>query len=313
MQFAVDSGELDYSWGLMITRFSETGVSLLLYGSYIPFFLIAAYTLSRRWKNPGIKLLMIASCLMAVLGTIQLGVNVAITVATARFFQQVIRAQILNEPDFLYPLTTIQNFTFVTNVFVTDSFLLYRCYVIWAFQRKILVLPVLLMVSTFVSASVAFSGFGDLRIPYDLAAATNLVLTASIAGRIMWIRRAASLVGLDDTLRGRYSLAIRIILESGVIYAIATTAMIVIVSVDDFRVYNIGVGVAGQLMNIIPTFTLMYVGLNNTVERGPTQSTRGTPSNQDSRIRLSARALDSWRESDIIVIGRNREQDCGGV
>ncbi|KAF7333369.1 hypothetical protein MVEN_02352500 [Mycena venus] len=313
MQLTVDSGEFDYSWGLMVTILSETGVSLLLYGRYIPFFLIAAYTLSRRWKTPGIKLLVIASCVMAVLGTIQLGVSVAITVTTARFFQQVIRGQILNEPNFLHPLVTIQNFTFVINVFVTDSFLLYRCYVIWAFQKKVLILPVLLMVSTFVTGIVAFNGVADLRIPYGLGAATNLVLTASTAGRIMWIRRAASLVGLDDTLRDRYSLAIRIILESGAIYAIGTTAMMVIATFNILRVYDIGIGVAGQLMNIIPTFTLMYVGLNNTVECHPTQSPPGTSYIQDSPIRSSARTpFESWRELGIIK-GGNREQNSGGV
>jgi hypothetical protein len=69
------------------------------------------------------------------------------------------------------------------------------------------------------------------QITFGLVAATNIVLTAltgksvySIvdiqclksrsAGRILWIRRAASHVGLDCTLRSRYNTAI------GVMYAI---------------------------------------------------------------------------------------------
>jgi hypothetical protein len=68
------------------------------------------------------------------------------------------------------------------------------------------------------------------KITFGLVAATNLVLTAltgklvySIvniqclksrsAGRILWIRRAASHVGLDCTLRSRYNTAIGIMYE----------------------------------------------------------------------------------------------------
>ncbi|KAJ7854773.1 hypothetical protein B0H13DRAFT_1903518 [Mycena leptocephala] len=152
---------------------------------------------------------------------------------------------------------------------------LYRCYVIWGFHKKIVIVPALLILSTFimgvVAPTVTNSAVNDVKqITLGLAAVTNLVLTAltgestRTAGRILYIRRAASHVGLDRTLQNRYSAAIGIILESGAIYCITAIFLVITVSVYDSGIHNIGIGVAEQLINIIPTFTLVYVGLNNT-------------------------------------------------
>lgn len=126
-------------------------------------------------------------------------------------------------------------------------------------------------------------------------------LNSSPAGRILWIRREASYVDLDSTFRGRYNRAIGIMyglrlvkenalvlilfyrLESGAVYFIAAISMVVFVSLNDkiFSVgFGIGFGIAQQLLvssvhyqgyssvlpvqNIIPTFTLVYIGRKKT-------------------------------------------------
>lgn len=78
------------------------------------------------------------------------------------------------------------------------------------------------------------SAVGDKRIPFSLAIATNLVLTSLTgnfldlstfsahpiawpAGRILWIRRAASLVAVDNTFSNRYNRAIGLMYEFKVI------------------------------------------------------------------------------------------------
>ncbi|KAJ7913715.1 hypothetical protein B0H13DRAFT_2326103 [Mycena leptocephala] len=208
---------------------------------------------------------------MATLGTIQLAATFATAVATARSFQQVFRGQILDQPTFSRPFTMILDFTIVINGLVTDSFFLYRCYVIWGLQKKVLVLPVVLILSTIIIGILGLMGFADIRIAYGLTIATNLVLTTLIAGRIMWIRRAASFVGLDKTLRERYNRAMGMILESGAIYCVGVIAVIAII--NDPTVYNAAWGAMGQLMNIIPTFSLVYVGLKNAGDSGPTHNT----------------------------------------
>ncbi|KAJ7935816.1 hypothetical protein B0H13DRAFT_2304311 [Mycena leptocephala] len=279
MSYSVDSEDFDSSWRLMISLFSETAVSLLLYGIYLAFFLLAIYTLSRRRRVPGIKILMVLSCVMAALGTTQVAVIVAATVINAHFIQRVVSAQASNQPGVLLTLGRATSVTFAINGFAADSLFLYRCYVIWGFRWKILILPVVLMISTLVLGilwGAPVSHIGDVRIAYGLGAATNLLLTA---GRILWIQRAAAHTSLDNTVNRRYNMAMTIILESGAIYCIGAIFLSITASRSegdlmfrDLTSHYTVIGIGGQLVNIIPTFTLVYVGLKNTVDYDRTAS-----------------------------------------
>ncbi|KAJ7830769.1 hypothetical protein B0H13DRAFT_2371804 [Mycena leptocephala] len=100
--------------------------------------------------------------------------------------------------------------------------------------------------------------------PFVLGASTNLVLTAFTAGRILWIWHATSHVGFNKPLRNRYNTAIKVIIESGVIYSTAAIFLAITTLVDN-SLYYVGTAATQQLVNIIPTFTLVYVGLKNAV------------------------------------------------
>jgi hypothetical protein len=150
MSYNVDSEDFDSSWRLMISLFSETAVSPIKYvdhvrrlisarfhfsftvgnllllrlikaksgpmtGIYLAFFLLAIYTLSRRRKVPGIKILMVLSCVMAALGTTQVAVIVAATVINAHFIQRVVSAQASNQPGVLLTLGRATSVTFAIN------------------------------------------------------------------------------------------------------------------------------------------------------------------------------------------------------
>ncbi|KAF7358557.1 hypothetical protein MVEN_00907200 [Mycena venus] len=209
---------------------------------------------------------------MAIVGSTQMAIDLALTVETARLHQEIVHTQVSNEhglrmqplwPTLLRGLDMAQNFMFLMNNFITDLFFLYRCYVIWGFSKKPIILPVLLMSSTLVMGILwcaPRTSVRDLRVPYILGAATNLVLTALTAGRILWIRREASHVTLDNTFRSRYNRAIGIILESGAIYCLSIIFVVIGASLND-EIFVIGFGTGQQLINIIPTFTLVYIGL----------------------------------------------------
>ncbi|KAF7328754.1 hypothetical protein MVEN_02504100 [Mycena venus] len=271
MEYTVDSEAFDSLWYFVINTLSQTAVSLVLYGVYVNLFLFSLYTLSRR-KTTGTKLLMIASCVMAVVGSTQMALDVAVTVAGGRLFQRIVREQVLITlplGDLVLPtLQTAQNIAFAINngtSLITDSIFVYRCYVIWGFQKKIIILPSLLMLSTLVVGiwgSTGAATVADTRILFSLGAATNLVLTTSTAGRILWIRRAAAHVTLDSTVRSRYSRAIVILLESGAVYCIAAIFGVISVSLNN-EIWSIGYGIGQQLLNIIPTLTLVYIGLKD--------------------------------------------------
>ncbi|KAF7364566.1 hypothetical protein MVEN_00325600 [Mycena venus] len=248
----------DYLWNNAIQQMERAGVSLLLYGIYVCLFLLSLHTLSRR-KYPGRTLLIVASCVIAFVGTTAMAVDVILAVIATRLLWQLVHEQVLNELGLQQTLGGVLWIISVINNFLTDCLFLYRCYVIWGRRREVIVLPGLLIVTTL---AIGISPVTQTMITLVLAMTTNVTLTTLTAGRILWMQRDASRLCLDQTLRSRYSIAIKLILESGAIYCIA--AMVLFIGLMGYRdIYFIGGGIAQQLLNIIPTFTLVYVGLNH--------------------------------------------------
>ncbi|KAF7340721.1 hypothetical protein MSAN_02100400 [Mycena sanguinolenta] len=271
MQYGADySEDLKPSWNLMIALFCETAAALILYGIYLAFFVLSVYTLSRRQRTPGTTLLIIVSCAMAVLGTAQVVVIFAAAAVDGRFVQHLVYGEAAIQPALLTTLGRVVSVLFATNNLVGETLFLYRCYVIWGSQWRVIVLPASLMVPTFVIA-ILWGGpptpHADVRIAYTFGAATNLILTASTSGRILWIQHVTSRAGLRNTARKRARVAIGVILESGAMYCIGAIFLALSApyqSQGSLTFHYTAIGIAGQLLNIIPTFTLVYVGLKNT-------------------------------------------------
>ncbi|KAJ6510943.1 hypothetical protein C8R45DRAFT_1207738 [Mycena sanguinolenta] len=240
----VVSSPSESPWSFLMKVLSVAGVSLVLYGIYLNLFLLSIYILARRRKTHGIKLLMAWSCLFAVVGTAQVAGTIVRTVAAARFVQEsdLSQVQVSKPGNFM---SVGQDVLGAMNNFATDSLYLYRCYVIWEHRWKVLILPGLFMFATF-------------------GVATNLIFTTLTAGRLLWIRRTASSVGANNQLRSRCNRAIGIVLESGAIYCIATIFFLITASLHESEAYAIELGFGTQLLNLIPTFTLVYVGLDDT-------------------------------------------------
>jgi len=152
-------------------------------------------------------------------------------------------------------------------------------------------LPALLMLLTFaVGILPPGTAVSDVRIPFGLGAATNLVLTALTAGRILWIRHATLQVALDSKFRSRCNRAIGLILESGAVYCIAAIFLVISASLNR-EIYSVGYGIGQQVLNIIPTFTLVYVGLNDTVANSASGSSGKALADQYTPSRLVARTV----------------------
>ncbi|KAF8146396.1 hypothetical protein K438DRAFT_1869616 [Mycena galopus ATCC 62051] len=191
---------------------------------------------------------------------------------------------------------------------ISDSIFMYRCYVIWDSQTRPLILPVLLMLSTLVVEILGLPGTsGYAEGPtLILAAATNLVITAFTAGRILYIQRAASHVALDHQIRGRYTRAVVMILESGAINCVVAISL-AITSFLNGEIFSIASAVGPRVLNIIPTFTLVYIGLSN-MQHSP-------PADEDSRDcfnRPSTRHTPSYsvrRSSWPVVLDIKMEYD----
>ncbi|KAJ7888631.1 hypothetical protein B0H14DRAFT_2693203 [Mycena olivaceomarginata] len=284
MQGTSNSRSFDSSWHLMLNLFAATGVSLLLYGVYINLFLLSVYTLARRRNGSGKKFLLAASCVIAVVATTQMALIIAQAILTARSVQQLLHAQVIDHPRLVKTLQTAQLSLGVINKW------LYRCYVIWGYQWKVVILPAMFILTTFVVGIWASQtrGVAKAQIVYSLWMATNLVLTALTAGRILWTRHATSYDRVDSTLR------VRLILESGAIYCVGITVLLFSVSVKDVEVFAIGLGLTSQLLNIIPTFTLVYVGLADTAGKSHPESDRKTS--------LPWAAVRLWQPTSVLDI-----------
>ncbi|KAJ7248834.1 hypothetical protein B0H12DRAFT_1122947 [Mycena haematopus] len=129
--------------------------------------------------------------------------------------------------------------------------------------------------------------------------ATNLSLTALTAGRLLWIRRTTSCVDVKNRFRARCNRAIGLILESGAIYCIVMIFLLITVSLNAQEMYGIEAGFASQLINIIPTFTLVYVGLDDRVNESRLDKDLNTPPPGET---ASSSAVHSWQSSRVLDI-----------
>ncbi|KAF7340768.1 hypothetical protein MSAN_02105400 [Mycena sanguinolenta] len=277
-------------WSSLMDVFFKTGVSLALYGIYICLFILSIYILARRRETRGTKLLMTWSCVIAVMATIRIAVTISEAVKTARIVEGVLSTQILKP----LKLTVWPEFVLITvNNFVADFLYLYRCYVIWDCRWRIIILPGLFVISSF---AVGIGGqhvakaqiITKTQLAYSLAVAANLVITSFTAGRLLWIRRTASCVDAKNSFRARCNRAIGLVLQSGAMYCAAVISLLIAASLKASEAYVIEQGFGSQLVNIIPTFTLVYVGLDDTVDKSHLEDNPDAPRSRRTASRLVA-------------------------
>ncbi|KAJ6523159.1 hypothetical protein B0H19DRAFT_1085785 [Mycena capillaripes] len=154
---------------------------------------------------------------MTIVGTAAMAINIALAIFSARTAQQIVHgevAQLLNGLRYQETLAI---------AFAITSMPVISC--------GISVVSLLRHIPKKISVSLQ-----DTTITYGLAAASNVVLTAltvfealtiHVAGRILWMRRDASHIPVDKILRLRCNMAIRLILESGVIYCIGAIVFLI--------------------------------------------------------------------------------------
>ncbi|KAF7302805.1 hypothetical protein MKEN_01242300 [Mycena kentingensis (nom. inval.)] len=182
--------------------------------------------------------------------------------------------------DRVHSLNVVWNFlediALVTNNLVTDGVLIYRCYLIVSYLSR-----VLLIITTVLSYLAAVQGdfpqLGapsvDLRVGFILGVLTNILLVGLIAGRIMYTRRNAKRLGIEDAVR-RYNNATAMIIESGAIICLWTVIYVVARSIAPETVWRAFRGGLPQLLNIVPTLIIVRVGLGHAIDAQTTMQTR---------------------------------------
>ncbi|KAF9256713.1 hypothetical protein L218DRAFT_1007051 [Marasmius fiardii PR-910] len=163
--------------------------------------------------------------------------------------------------------------------FTTDCILIFHCFVIFGYQKKYLIIPIILCVVMDLGAIVtgimdaAASMNNTLGIDSDWVnllnnisnsfvaciALVNFSLTAAIAGRIIWASRGnyGGSSSIDQRTKKRFTTIGAILLESGLLYLL-TLAVFVVRDLLEAENFDIG-SILTQVSGIAPTLMIVRV------------------------------------------------------
>ncbi|KAJ7604827.1 hypothetical protein DFH06DRAFT_274518 [Mycena polygramma] len=165
---------------------------------------------------------------------------------------------------------------YVTSNLIADGIFIYRCYCIWGYRRRIIAVPIILLVATggLGYASViacGLEGFSEFLFinwlfPLEVifSVMTNVLLMALTAGRIWWIARGARAV-MGPTVVKQYRTVAAMILESGAVYCIPGLLYLIFLGIRPSSTQVIFAALA-QVVGIAPTIIVVRVGLGNSVD-----------------------------------------------
>jgi len=175
---------------------------------------------------------------------------------------------------------------YVTSNLIADGIFIYRCYGIWGRRKRIIAVPITLLVATGALgyASVIGCGMNDdaeflfltwlFPMAIVFSVLTNVLLMALTAGRIWWMARGARAIeGPAMTKHSRTVIAM--ILESGALYVTPGLLYLILLKSETAATQVIFAALA-QIVGIAPTIIVVRVGLGNSVMINSVESFQGT-------------------------------------
>ncbi|KAF8895285.1 hypothetical protein BD779DRAFT_715172 [Infundibulicybe gibba] len=216
----------------------------LLYGIYLALFFVCVHILLRNKRTVQSPLLVLA-ILMFTLATADIGVTYAY------LLRHLLRGEI-TPFKYIYPKLML----YTTNSALGDTLVIYRCYVVWGHDKRIIIFPCVLLLSATICGYLLPSLGQSFPVYLWMSLALNSLVTILTAGRIWWISRKARRI-LGDDLVKRYNSAIAVIVESGAIYSCYVILVVVLPVgqvVADFGLI--------QVVGIVPTLIMVQVGLS---------------------------------------------------
>ncbi|KAJ7866695.1 hypothetical protein B0H13DRAFT_2352357 [Mycena leptocephala] len=267
---AVDAAEQSASISVLM---AET--AWFMYGIYVVLLVLALYLLHRR-RPTGYRIFGCLIGAMCIIGTAQVILQaVLVRLALRTLFllarDDDVSGEVLQLQQTKSFIHLAQFLLGVTDNAVTDSLLIFRCYVIWKTSHKwVVALPILLAFATTAAGYVAsYQNYPTLVFHVDslivflaLALVTNISLAALMAGRILYTRRNLRTLAQTTFIR-RYDTAIKVLLESAVLYLLCICAEMTLLALSNFTARNMVYAFGLQLLNIIPVLIAVQVGLRN--------------------------------------------------
>jgi len=171
-------------------------------------------------------------------------------------------------------LSVAKNALYGVNVFLQDLLLIWRLYVVWGHNWKVVVLPLIVeaahMTAAFVETSLVARSFatgvfaGTVQAlgtaSWSLDIVVNVSVTCAIAGRLWWMDRQMAQIRADS--RG-FRAPMYTIVESGAILMCATLILFILDQTGSL-IALVGLDPLTQLATLTPLLLLARVGLGLT-------------------------------------------------
>ncbi|TBU28256.1 hypothetical protein BD311DRAFT_758701 [Dichomitus squalens] len=204
-----------------------------LYGVFVCLFCVCSYDLVRRRARYGSQLswpMIIAGVLLILLATARFAVDTS-NVFVAFIHHDPRSARIAYLADVTQPLFTTKHSILIAVLLVGDSFVNYRCWVVWGKTLWVIILPVILSLISAVSGSYTMWAYSNLpnqtvlseatwlKAFFSLSLVANAIATSLLAFRIWYVDRQMARVTAERAQGSSLTPIVRIILESGMINA----------------------------------------------------------------------------------------------
>ncbi|KAJ7658053.1 hypothetical protein B0H17DRAFT_1097225 [Mycena rosella] len=233
---------------------SQLWVGTFFYGMYLVLFCICMYILLHRPSSRENTVLLVTAIALFTFSTILIVLVLVLVTAEMEKLASIPSGSIQNAAYIIYAI----------NNSIADGLLIYRCYVVWNHDWRVIVLPVMLLIA---STACGLDVFLDATPQFAVILATNFLATGLTAGRIWWISHH-SRAYLGATAQRRYAFAIALVVESGMLYSATILAFLIVISFPSLSstLEEPLLQIVTQVMGIAPTLIIVRVGLDVTVE-----------------------------------------------
>ncbi|KAM6501713.1 hypothetical protein JOM56_001690 [Amanita muscaria] len=271
-------------------------VEAILYGAYAILFGLCVYLLfKRRAKGAVNKPFLITAILAFTLNTGHIIVGIIRALQAFSDEGSSISAIDYYNQSWL-PLDIFRQ---VLMLYFTKTSQTYRCYLVWCCQWKVIVAPVILLVASSIAAFVSVYNFSQLKPGQPFLNSTNVnwgyasfilwlvtivLITSLIVYRLRYIAQQTSEF-LGEEHGNRYNYLVKVILESGIIYACSVLVLVIlcimrsVYQVSHHHPLQIILNMAlqviafdaiAQITGITATLIIVRVGLGTITEGMPT-------------------------------------------
>ncbi|KAF9561244.1 hypothetical protein CPC08DRAFT_707541 [Agrocybe pediades] len=237
-------------------------VEVLLYGIHVVLFCVCMFILARNRRSTQ-WFIALSAVIMFVLST-------ADTAITMHLLTHDIGS--VFDPEKLPGVAkriALKNPLFVTNNFVADLVLLYRCYMVWGRSKYVLIGASFLVLADsiwgYISMGANVSFLTPTFFPVYIWSifAINLLLAMITVGRIFWVVHKVAKPFMGKNLQS-YHIAMGVVLESSAVYAGCILAYILFPTPTPYRVVMIVICM--RLVAIMPTLLIVQVGLGRVLK-----------------------------------------------